>query len=465
MTLPAVTNTFSNATTADATEVNTNFTDIINALTDGTKTFSIDALTCAGAATLNGAVTLGNASGDDLTVTGSLASSIPIKTTNSYDIGANTLALRAAYIASTDGAAYAHKILGGTIGANYNFILPTFSYTNPTTDGTIYDLLQTNGSGAMSFQKNFKPDFLNNIGIGVVMAASACTITLTQADGSTAPTSAAPVLIAFRHGTITTGGLNLRAVTSSITTVISSGSTAGTASATANSIYIFAIDNAGTVELAWSRMPFKNENELVTTTAEGGAGGADNNGTMYSTTARTSVPFRMIGKFVSTQATAGTWATAASEVSVGGKDIIPDEKIFCHYNTEAGTTITSGVVTTVKMTNKVSDAFNTYDTSTGIWTCPKTAKYYLQGLAKSAGVAGVVGSSLQAQLDLNGATTIVLREYEQLTTQTQLWEWEADTVYSMTKGQTMYFDVYQNTATTYTGSTTDIRGIFIAAEV
>ena len=117
------------------------------------------------------------------------------------------------------------------------------------------------------------------------------------------------------------------------------------------------------------------------------------------------------------------------------------------------------------MTNKVSDAFNTYDTSTGIWTCPKTAKYYLQGLAKSAGVAGVVGSSLQAQLDLNGATTIVLREYEQLTTQTQLWEWEADTVYSMTKGQTMYFDVYQNTATTYTGSTTDIRGIFIAAEV
>src|SRR3990167_8159938 len=94
-----VTNTFTNSTTADATQVNTNFTDIINGTSDGTKDFSISALTCAGTATLNGAVTLGNASGDDITVTGSLASSIPIKTTNSYDIGSATIGLRSIYIA------------------------------------------------------------------------------------------------------------------------------------------------------------------------------------------------------------------------------------------------------------------------------------------------------------------------------------------------------------------------------
>lgn len=70
MANPSVTYTFSNGTAADASEVNTNFSDIINSLTDGTKSLSIDALTAAGAATFNGNVTLGNASGDTITVTG-----------------------------------------------------------------------------------------------------------------------------------------------------------------------------------------------------------------------------------------------------------------------------------------------------------------------------------------------------------------------------------------------------------
>ena len=70
MANPSVTYTFSNGTAADASEVNTNFSDIINSLTDGTKSLSIDAITAAGAATFNGNVTLGNASGDAITVTG-----------------------------------------------------------------------------------------------------------------------------------------------------------------------------------------------------------------------------------------------------------------------------------------------------------------------------------------------------------------------------------------------------------
>ena len=75
-----------------------NFNDILNGVSDGTKDLSINALTLAGALTANGNVTLGNASGDDLTVTASLASSIPIKTNNSYDIGSATLGLRKLYL-------------------------------------------------------------------------------------------------------------------------------------------------------------------------------------------------------------------------------------------------------------------------------------------------------------------------------------------------------------------------------
>jgi hypothetical protein len=122
---PSVTYTFSNSTTADATQVNQNFTDLINGATDGTKDYSISALTCAGNATFNGNVTLGNASGDDITFTGSLASSIPIKTNFAFDIGSSTLGLRYLYLGSDNAAAYTIKLTAPTLAASYTLTLPT----------------------------------------------------------------------------------------------------------------------------------------------------------------------------------------------------------------------------------------------------------------------------------------------------------------------------------------------------
>ena len=102
-----VTYSFSNGTAADAGEVNTNFTDLINGTSDGTKDFSINALTCAGSATLNGAVTLGNATTDDLTFTGLCASNFVPKTNAAYDLGTSTLNWQSIYLDndSTDGGA------------------------------------------------------------------------------------------------------------------------------------------------------------------------------------------------------------------------------------------------------------------------------------------------------------------------------------------------------------------------
>jgi len=74
------------------------FNDLLNGITDGTKDLSINALTCAGTATLNGHVNLGNSSADDLTITASLASTLAIKTNNSFDIGSSTLGLRKIYL-------------------------------------------------------------------------------------------------------------------------------------------------------------------------------------------------------------------------------------------------------------------------------------------------------------------------------------------------------------------------------
>jgi hypothetical protein len=97
MAAPSVTHTFTNGTTADATEVNQNFTDIINGITDGNSDLTISAFTANGAAVFNGTVTLGNATGDDVTITGRIAAHIDPKTASTYDLGDSTQLWRASY--------------------------------------------------------------------------------------------------------------------------------------------------------------------------------------------------------------------------------------------------------------------------------------------------------------------------------------------------------------------------------
>lgn len=125
----SVTYTFSNGTTADATEVNTNFTDIINGTSDGTKDFSINALTCAGTATLNGAVNLGNATTDDITFNGLVASNIIPKTAAASDLGSSSLPWQSIYLDN-----------GATDGGAIYFDAGTTEYLKATADGTELDM-------------------------------------------------------------------------------------------------------------------------------------------------------------------------------------------------------------------------------------------------------------------------------------------------------------------------------------
>jgi hypothetical protein len=141
--------------------------------------------------------------------------------------------------------------------------------------------------------------------------------------GSNALTiSASALVLDFRSTTLGSGTITTVAGTPA-NLVISSGSTLGTVNAVASRIVVLAINNAGTIELAAVNISGGNqldETNLITTTAEGGAGAADSANVIYSTTARTSVAYRVIGFIDSTQTTAGTWATAPSTIQgVGGQ--------------------------------------------------------------------------------------------------------------------------------------------------
>lgn len=152
-----------------------------------------------------------------------------------------------------------------------------------------------------------------NARISPSVASSALTIALKGNDGND-PSATNRVYIPFRSSTAGTGSLTWRSVTAALSTVISSGSTAGHASAQNHYIYVYALDNAGTVELAWSTLLY-DDGSVQTTTAEGGAGAADSATTLYSTTARTDVPIRLISRMLSNQTTAGTWAAVPTEVT------------------------------------------------------------------------------------------------------------------------------------------------------
>jgi hypothetical protein len=141
--------------------------------------------------------------------------------------------------------------------------------------------------------------------------------------GSSALTiSASALTLDFRSTTLGSGAVTTVSGTPS-NLVISSGSTLGTVSGQQSRIVVLALNNAGTIELAAVNISGGNqldETNLISTTAEGGAGAADTANVVYSTTSRSSVAYRVIGYIESTQSTAGTWATAPSTIQgVGGQ--------------------------------------------------------------------------------------------------------------------------------------------------
>ena len=133
-----------------------------------------------------------------------------------------------------------------------------------------------------------------------------------------------PTTLDFRSGTLGSGTVNTRTIGAALTAVLSAGSTLGSINGVLCRVAMLCIDDlgsgarvigycnvAGGIDLS--------ETNLITTTAEGGAGGADSATTIYSSVAVTTPsPYRVVGIWESTQAAAGTWLTPASLIQGAG---------------------------------------------------------------------------------------------------------------------------------------------------
>jgi len=154
-----------------------------------------------------------------------------------------------------------------------------------------------------------------NLGIATSVASNALTIALKQQDGSTDPSVATPVKVGFRSGTATSGSFVERSITSAMSITVPSGATLGHSSGVSEFIYLYAKDVAGSIELCVTVNAYFDE-------GVGGFGGtvissgATNRSILYCSTTSTAGVVRLIGKIWITEATAGTWASNASRISV-----------------------------------------------------------------------------------------------------------------------------------------------------
>ena len=167
----------------------------------------------------------------------------------------------------------------------------------------------------------FGPDRIANMSFAASVGSNALTVALKGNDGND-PSSTNPVKIAFRNATAGTGTFSVLTVTAATSIVVSSTSTLGTSSGVAARLWIVGFNDGGTFRLGIVNCKVSTgvfmlrDNEMYSSTAEGGAGAADSAGVIYTGTAVTTKALRILGYIEATEATAGTWATAPSKVQL-----------------------------------------------------------------------------------------------------------------------------------------------------
>lgn len=267
-----------------------------------------------------------------------------------YTYVAGTTTPQTTYTDATEATANANPIILDANG-ECDLWLGSTSYKVKLTDSADVDQWTVDYVNQSSIQSLASADYIENLGITCSAASSALTVNIKTATGA-APGVSSPVRVGFRSSSLASGLVSLVEIISPLSMTISSGSTLGHSSGVDGYIYVYLINYNGVAEIAVSAAVY-NENAVVTTLAEGGAGAADSGSSIYSITARTNVPIRLVARLTSNQTTAGTWALVPTEIQTG------DEARRAQINTSQ---IADLAVTTAKLaasavtTAKIADA-------------------------------------------------------------------------------------------------------------
>ena len=242
------------------------------------------------------------------------ASGDPLAGGKIYSYVAGTTTLQATYTDATEDTENANPIILDANG-ECDLWLGSSSYKIKLTNSSDAEQWTVDYVNQSSIQSLASADYLENLGITCSVSSSALTVNIKTANGGV-PGVGSPVRAGFRSSSLASGLVSLVEISSPLSMTLSSGSTLGHSSGVDGYVYVYLINYNGVAEIALSATVY-NENALVTTVAEGGAGGADSGSSIYSITARTDVPIRLVARLTSNQVAAGTWALVPIEIQTG----------------------------------------------------------------------------------------------------------------------------------------------------
>ena len=156
--------------------------------------------------------------------------------------------------------------------------------------GAVYDYL-SGLMGAAGDAQTAKATLGASDILGIDITASVASNILTVGLNAT--------VIDFRNATLTNGVTNTRNISAALSLNVPSGASLGSTSGQSSRLAFLAIDNSGTVELAIVNTSGNlqlDETNLISTTAISSS--ATSASVIYSTTARISVPYRVVGIIV-----------------------------------------------------------------------------------------------------------------------------------------------------------------------
>jgi hypothetical protein len=166
--------------------------------------------------------------------------------------------------------------------------------------------------------------------IAAAVASNALTVSIKTAAGND-PSPTDPIHVAMQMVSGSGAVYEGRTVIAPLSATLSSGSTTGFAAAVAARLWVLLFDDAGTLRLGLRNCvdPLAayiyplSEFGVGSTTADGGAGGADSAGVTYSDVAVISKPFRILGfvDLTSGLATPGTWDVGPDVIQMLGPGI------------------------------------------------------------------------------------------------------------------------------------------------
>lgn len=269
----------------------------------------------------------------------------------------------------------------------------------------------TNKAASSSSSSNSFQTF-TNLGLAASVASNALTLALKQQDGTTDPAvSTGAVIIPYRSATSTSGAYTNVSSTAALSVVVPSGATLGTTSGAQAYLWLYAMNNSGATVLGVSQLKFDDGSVQSSTTISSGASA---NNLIYSTSGLSNVPIRLLGRIKVTETTAGTWATAPSEISLAPA-IFPVQTISAYYNTAGGQGVTTGggpIV--INMTTKIVDDLGCVTTGAS-WqfTAPVAGLYSVSAAIQYSRASIVIANNATYTLFavISNTTAIVIDDF------------------------------------------------------